>query len=282
MAERSVEEKLYIDSSLYSPIVITNEELEDVIAVEKHQFDTYCIYCKNASTFKYRRRVSKDRHHDINFPELRGSQQAGYNGRKPKKEELDNKPVILTFECQRHREHTYEFFYKFLIKEQKAIKIGQEPSVADVAIEQIKNYKDVLSRNDQHFYTKAIGLYANGVGIGSFVYLRRIMENLVQETFERVKLDLEEKHEEFSQKRMDEKIKSLEGYLPEILVENRKVYAIVSKGIHELTEEECLEKFPPIRLGIELILDEKKYLKEKEKKRRQFSNFISDEISNRQ
>ena len=36
-------------------------------------------------------------------------------------------------------------------------------------------------------FTKAIGLAANGVGIGSFVYLRRIFENLVFQAFDEAK-----------------------------------------------------------------------------------------------
>lgn len=40
----------------------------------------------------------------------------------------------------------------------------------------------------------------------------------------------------------------------------------MSKGIHELSEEECLEMFPIVRSGIELILDEKIEKIEKDKK----------------
>lgn len=35
------------------------------------------------------------------------------------------------------------------------------------------------------------------------------------------------------------------------------VYAILSKGIHELEEEECRRYFPILKLAIELILDQK-------------------------
>lgn len=43
--------------------------------------------------------------------------------------------------------------------------------------------------------------------------------------------------------------------LPEFLVENKSMYGILSKGIHELSEQECLEAFPIVKLGIEIILD---------------------------
>ena len=40
-------------------------------------------------------------------------------------------------------------------------------------------------------------------------------------------------------------------------MENKSFYKILSTGIHELTEAECLEAFQTVKLGIELILDER-------------------------
>lgn len=65
---------------------------------------------------------------------------------------------------------------------------------------------------------------------------------------------------------MDEKIVLLRDYLPIFLVENSSIYSILSKGIHSLTEDECLEFFEPMKLGIELILDEKIEQEEKANK----------------
>ncbi len=56
---------------------------------------------------------------------------------------------------------------------------------------------------------------------------------------------------------MDGKISLLKDFLPEFLVENKNRYAILSKGIHELRESECLELFDTVKIGIEQILDEK-------------------------
>jgi hypothetical protein len=68
------------------------------------------------------------------------------------------------------------------------------------------------------------------------------------------------------QQRMDEKILALKNFLPQYIVENRKIYGILSKGIHELSEDICLKIFPYVKLGIELILDEKLYELEREEK----------------
>jgi len=62
------------------------------------------------------------------------------------------------------------------------------------------------------------------------------------------------------------KILMLKDSLPSFLVENRVIYLILSKGIHSLTEGECLNHFKALKLGIELILDEKIKQEEEAKK----------------
>ena len=59
----------------------------------------------------------------------------------------------------------------------------------------------------------------------------------------------------YQQSRMSDRIGMLAHRLPEFLVENKSMYGILSKGIHELSEQECLEAFPIVKLGIEIILD---------------------------
>ncbi len=60
-------------------------------------------------------------------------------------------------------------------------KVGQYPSVADFHIGKVHKYDKVLPKDKMRELTKAIGLAANGVGIGSFVYLRRIFQHLLFE-----------------------------------------------------------------------------------------------------
>ena len=53
---------------------------------------------------------------------------------------------------------------------------------------------------------------------------------------------------------MVERIKMLQGYLPDVLIKNTTIYGILSKGIHELSEEECREYFPVVKECIYQIL----------------------------
>ena len=133
----------------------------------------------------------------------------------------------------------------------------------------------MLTNEEMKEFTRAIGLAASGVGIGSFVYLRRIFENQIAEAFEMALKNEDVVKNDFIRARMDEKIEMLKNYLPETLVEARSIYGILSKGIHSLTEEECLLSFDVLKQGIEMILDDKLEQKRKVEKRKKTMASIS-------
>ena len=122
----------------------------------------------------------------------------------------------------------------------------------------MEKYRKILGKEQFKELTRAIGLKANGVGIGSFVYLRRIFENLIEEASKKAQSEIKEFSEEkYKNSRMDDKIILVKAYLPDFLVDNRKLYVIFSTGIHKLSEQECLLYFETVKVGIEQILDEK-------------------------
>lgn len=182
-------------------------------------------------------------------------------------------PWYVTLKCCRYGD---AIDIVLLLSEDRSImKIGQYPTIADVHIGQIQDYKGVLSKEELKEFTRAIGLAANGVGIGSFVYLRRIFENLIQSAYEQALKEDAIDREQYARGRMNDKIALLHDYLPGTLVEIKEVYGILSKGIHELSEEECLLYFDTMRNGIELILDDKLEQKKKEQKRKETLESIS-------
>lgn len=63
-------------------------------------------------------------------------------------------------------------------------KIGQYPSMADMQFFDCIKYKKILKENYKD-YTMALGLYASGVGAGAFLYLRRVLEKLVEEAHQK-------------------------------------------------------------------------------------------------
>ena len=180
----------------------------------------------------------------------------------------------IVFVCQRYGDRLYVQIH-YDKKEDYIEKVGQYPSVADIEIAQIKQYSKVLENQYMKDFTRAIGLAANGVGTGSFVYLRRIFEHLVAETA-KVAIsngDIDEK--QFNTSKMDNKLKLLENYLPEVMKDNKPLYGVLSKGIHELSEEDCLQYFSVVRQIIELILDELEYVRQKEEKKKLARNRLS-------
>jgi hypothetical protein len=144
------------------------------------------------------------------------------------------------------------------------MKVGQWPSLADLAVAENKKYSSVISPKDRKEISTAVGLAAHGVGIGSFVYLRRILERLIQARYG--ELDVSEKASiaDWEKMRFPEKIKALEGHIPSFMVENRSLYSILSLGIHELTEDECRADFELLYRSVLLILDEDASAKERE------------------
>lgn len=178
----------------------------------------------------------------------------------------------LFFKCKRYGDELKIYVY-VNESENFMMKVGQYPSVADIHIGQIKQYGKVLSKDKLKEFTKAIGLAANGVGVGSFVYLRRIFESLI---FEIANKEGHIDKSKFEKSRMDEKIELLSDKLPRFLVENKAIYKILSAGIHELSEEECLAHFDVMRVSIELILDERVEALEKENKAQKAKNALSN------
>lgn len=84
--------------------------------------------------------------------------------------------------------------------------------------------------------------------------------------------------------KIDEKIKCFEDELPRFLVENKIIYGILSKGIHELIEKECLQHFETVKDAIFFILEEHRQKREQEQVKKDISktiNKISQEINNK-
>lgn len=158
------------------------------------------------------------------------------------------------------------FFFLYVPDdESQAVKVGQIPSLATIQYADIaEKYKGVLGREDLFMLKRAIGLAAHGTGIGSFVYLRRVLEALIWETYSKHQEEFNISKENFEKKRTKEKIQALKKYLPTSMAKLTPLYGILSKGIHELTEEECLAYFDTMKLAIELILKQKLQQKQEE------------------
>ncbi|TIX16221.1 MAG: short-chain dehydrogenase [Mesorhizobium sp.] len=206
------------------------------------KFDAYCIYCKKITPFKTRRAPD--------YQNLLGkASQVLTDGSFP-----------CIFICQREPAHKYTYLFR-ATSATRTHKIGQWPSMETIAASDIEKYRNVLEPEYFSELHRAGGLFSHGIGVGAFVYLRRIFERLIA----RHHADLPEPIEGFATMRMDEKIDALKSVLPAPLVENKAAYGILSKGMHELDEDTCRKHFPVVRAAIIAILEEDLQAREKKK-----------------
>ncbi len=178
----------------------------------------------------------------------------------------------MSITCVRNEYH--RVYYYFLIRSMTLQKIGQYPSLADISNDEVMQYRKGMTSEDAREFHKAIGLAAHGVGVGSFVYLRRVFERLISGRYKEFKDAEGWTDEEFFGLRMIDKIKLLKDHLPAFLVENAKVYSILSIGIHDLDEEACLGYFDLMKHSIIIILEEDKKKKEELALRKTFTAAI--------
>lgn len=276
-------ENIFLNDSLYSQYELkslTDEEILSIIFYYEDSnytnklktLDSYCSICKKETTF-----ISKqsDKHA---LSETLAQISDTVIG-----DEL-NLNIILSkfgtfqrvFKCPRPQsDESHDQIFFFRVKDSKIIKVGQTPSIADLENRNINKYRE-LDENIYQELNRAIGLSSHGIGVGSFVYLRRIIEKhivapKIQDLIKNKQITVEEIYSSDFKKKID----ILKDYLPPFLVDNKKIYSILSKGVHELEEQECRDFFPVLRTSIEIILDEQIEKMERDKK----NKLISAEIN---
>jgi hypothetical protein len=251
---------LLLNSALYREYVLDGNYLyiKQMHNGPDIQFDAHCVYCEQMSTFK----------------QYDGSSRGGGAGRSLPKDEVWLEPRVfgLEFRCQREPIHAYH--YVFRVERQAITKIGQSPSLATIASTRTARFTGVVDKNYLRDLNRAIGLFAHGVGAGSFVYLRRIFEHLLFEVAATAR-GTGDLLNGFETMRMDEKIKALGSHLPAEVVETAGTYSILSAGIHGLSEEQCLSLFPIMRASVEIILDGHLAAREREKHKQELKRALA-------
>lgn len=273
-------EKFLVELGLYDKIEVDYTDYADLIDLlsGNSKIDLYCNRCKEKRTFiadpKYKRLIKHKKYEPIvtNVFDTYSTEEdeeiyscIRRQEEREKRQDFerflkDNELVDLHYVCSRNDDHHLIFI--LLIDGFTIQKIGQYPSYADIDIPQADIYRKELGDKYYSELKRAIGLYSCHIGIGSYVYLRRIIEKILLDTAQEAikdgvitskELEIDENNH---QRRFEDKIKLLSAYLPKPLVDNKTVYGIVSKGIHELTEDECNKYFPVIEQLIKMCLDE--------------------------
>lgn len=264
-----------LQTPLYETFTVIGFEAWDVIALMyfKDTLDCYCPECGNNATFKGITPVAAGDHvRNVKVEFARKAQ-----GLQLAVPTLEVGPFKVILQCTRNSAHFQYYF--FLIKDSRfehinkrvvnilsIVKIGQYPSYGDLNLFSIKKYGSVLGKTLLRELSRAISLASHDVGVGSYVYLRRVFEALIEDAHQAAKKEKKWSEKKYIKSRMAERIKMMKKHLPIFLVENPTMYSLLSKGIHELSEQDCLDHFQTLKIGIELILDEKLEQRERQQK----------------
>lgn len=249
-------EEFCLTVPLYKEYQVNEENIAGVRNLLKYEghLDTYCSQCQSHTVFNCQNDTRESWIDGDNWyyqPFLR---------------------VVAV--CSRDKSHLSVYHFR-LIKQSGIQKIGQHPSTADSNLYDAKKYSKVLNSEDFRGFTKSIGLAAHGIGAGALVYLRRIFESLIKEAHSAAIQDADWDESAYHNGRMQDRVKLLKNHLPSFLVEHHRIYAVLSNGVHELSESQCLDFFPVLKMSIELILDQKILEAERVKKTSEVSQFLN-------
>lgn len=158
----------------------------------------------------------------------------------------------------------------------KLMKVGQMPSLAEFHRDDLAKFNDVTTEQQREDFTRAIQAASQGFAAGACTYLRRVLENVLNEARDtymsaHALTDWPAYKEANSTAK---KIKLLKDELPAFLTENTRLYNLLSQGIHSLPDAECQELYPQLREAIELVLEERQDVIERKRRRDRTAKFI--------
>lgn len=264
-------ENVFINEELFKTPLYKKIEIDEetknykFFPYDSLKLELYCNECKKRRIYSF----MNSKNAFINM-----APGASDNNVKDELKKIDFFRLIAQADCGHHLVADFRVINKNYIE-----KIGQYPSIYDMN-EEINN-KQFLKLLDQEYasyYKTACSLYSFNSCIGALVYLRRIFEKLLIDIFNYNEDKISIKFEDYKKMKMKEKINEIKNYLPQIMQEQgfNIIYAKISDGIHNLTEEECSNIFPILKEGIEEILIDRLAEKDKEKRRQKISTRLNN------
>jgi hypothetical protein len=235
--------ELLLQRGLYQGVDITTDVgaiVEEILREASNiAFDAYCIGCKRETTFRVQ------------------SQQVATRSVGGRFSASVNPPKLIGVRavCQRDwRAYTYIF----AITDKRLTKIGQTPSMADIAHGELRGIDRALEDVDRQELGKALGLFSHDTALGAFVYLRRVFERMVDRAYQR-QAAAGENIADSRTMRMNERIAALKNELPDAVVRNSGVFSVLSVGLHDLTEEQCAAHFPVVKAVLFQMLEQEEH-----------------------
>jgi hypothetical protein len=239
---RQVVNDLLLQQGLYSSVDTTTEvgrAVEQNLRESQTAFDVYCVRCRRETTFRISSTVVTAR---------------GVGGRYAT-QVVPPALFAVHATCQRDFQ---VYSYIFAALDGRVTKIGQRPSMSDIAFGELRSIDKSLDEVDRRELGKALGLFAHDSALGAFVYLRRVFERMIKRAHNRHSV-AGSPIEGFSAMPMDRRIAALKGQLPDKVVRNSAVFSVLSLGLHELTEDQCAAIFPVMKAVLFQMLEQEEH-----------------------
>lgn len=201
----------------------------------------YCERCKSKQTFSW-----------------------DYENRGYGNNDTSGQVIMLRYRCA-HCERNYRFFMIKIDKKREYIfKVGQFPPW-DIGIS--KDLRSFLGKVEKIYKNGKI-CESQGYGIGAFAYYRRVIEEVIMDLLDSIStIVIEEDRDKFNKflekaktsKNASNKIALVKDLLPDSLKVDefnplKTLYDTLSEGIHEKSDEKCLEYSKLIRSCLEYLI----------------------------
>ena len=188
------------------------------------------------------------------------------------------------FTCVTCKKERREFLVEQVLDE-NTIKLQKYGELPRKALERDKVLQKFFSE-DSEYYEKAVVCLSHGYGIASFAYFRRIIENNILKLLDLIEEDaenatnngeiIEALAELKTESPMSDKISVANKALPEYLKPQGlnplgKLYKVLSEGVHNLTDQECLKKTSEIQGCLKYLISE---LSDRKKNQDKFKRMV--------
>ena len=242
--------------------VIKEKQIDFIKTPYKDTLDSFCVNCKKSSTFEYNKRyvlIEEENKNNYSYESF-----------------LHPNTFFHNYYCTRCNEN--EIIFLIQIQDESISKIAQFPTELSLMSKDLSKYlkKWILSEEKVDELKKSIISYSNNYAIPAYLYLRWVFEYLINTIFEETKIEYWITEDIFKDKKMVNKILLLKSHLPDFLNENKHIYSILSKWVHELSEEECINYYEILKESLILILDERIEIIEKKNKKSSLHKLLWD------
>lgn len=173
---------------------------------------------------------------------------------------VDDSVAMYCGECPECKE---KHFAVFVSTDKGYESIGFYPGIFS-RIEEVDEYSNILDEKQRKNLTMAIRSSRLGMSVGSFAYIRRLLESLVEKVLIENAIPVDSNNQFKDLLRKAEKVTPI---FPDELSEAKAgLYSFLSEGLHKWTDEECARYYPIVEFAVFSILEFLKNQREKKKR----------------